>query len=259
MDQVEDMKQAIREKDIKLDQAERRGVHLEVELQECVQKQKQITEEKNKIAKDNLELTAELRQAKKDLMKLQQFKKAVQNTFDEESQSQIETSSSDLQRSFEKINSSPISAPVPLSSDSFTSTSPQKKEPTVPISPMKSPHRCSNWSDDVDFDTLELLNQIDRSLQLSSLNRSPASTRSPGSPWTTPGGSGKPMDSKTFFSQARKRLTFDQFNDFLENIKRLNAQLQSRETIEKCVQSFGEHPDLLLSLRQLLSRHADKK
>ena len=42
------------------------------------------------------------------------------------------------------------------------------------------------------------------------------------------------VDGKAFFKRARHRLSFQQFNEFLANIKKLNAHSQSREeTLEK--------------------------
>ena len=65
------------------------------------------------------------------------------------------------------------------------------------------------------------------------------------------------MDGKDFFRQARLRLTYEQFNQFLANIKRLNDHAQSREeTIRMAQEIFGgENEDLFSSFKALLSKH----
>lgn len=65
------------------------------------------------------------------------------------------------------------------------------------------------------------------------------------------------LDGKDFFRQARLRLTYEQFNQFLTNIKRLNDHAQSREeTLQKAQQIFGaDNGDLFVSFKALLTKH----
>ena len=65
------------------------------------------------------------------------------------------------------------------------------------------------------------------------------------------------MDGKDFFRQARLRLTYEQFNQFLSNIKRLNDHAQTRdETLARAQEIFGtENSDLFSSFTSLLSKH----
>ena len=65
------------------------------------------------------------------------------------------------------------------------------------------------------------------------------------------------MDGKDFFRQARLRLTYEQFNQFLTNIKRLNDHAQTRdETLARAQEIFGsENGDLFVSFKTLLSKH----
>ena len=60
-----------------------------------------------------------------------------------------------------------------------------------------------------------------------------------------------------FFRQARLRLTYEQFNQFLSNIKRLNDHAQTRdETLARAQEIFGsENSDLFGSFTSLLSKH----
>jgi hypothetical protein len=64
-------------------------------------------------------------------------------------------------------------------------------------------------------------------------------------------------DGKDFFRRARARLSYDAFNEFLANIKKLNLRTQSREqTLAECRRIFGpEGNDLFTGFQQLLSRH----
>mmetsp|Transcript_25626 Transcript_25626/g.35408 ORF Transcript_25626/g.35408 Transcript_25626/m.35408 type:complete len:294 (+) Transcript_25626:273-1154(+) len=65
------------------------------------------------------------------------------------------------------------------------------------------------------------------------------------------------VDGKEFFRQARARLAYEQFSQFLQNIKELNAHRQTREeTLKKATTIFGsENSDLYASFETLLSRH----
>jgi septal ring factor EnvC (AmiA/AmiB activator) len=79
----------MREKDLHIEELQRRIMRLEVELQESVEKQQQLTEEKNKIINDNMDTTQELRKTKKELTKLQEFKRAIMSTFDGEESAEV--------------------------------------------------------------------------------------------------------------------------------------------------------------------------
>lgn len=74
-------------------------------------------------------------------------------------------------------------------------------------------------------------------------------------------GEGSPVsgvDGKQFFRNARARLSYEAFNSFLANIKRLNNHQQTRdETLDEAQRIFGpEHGDLYREFVQLLNRHA---
>jgi len=97
---------------------------------------------------------------------------------------------------------------------------------------------------------------------MGSLSTKPAPTTTGGAPLRTtsplqPSSSTIKMDGKDFFRQARLRLTYEQFNQFLTNIKKLNDHAQSRdETLQKAQDIFGtENEDLFVSFKQLLSKH----
>ena len=79
----------------------------------------------------------------------------------------------------------------------------------------------------------------------------------PGQNCWRPPGSSSVVDGKDFFRQARLRLTYEQFNQFLNNIKRLNDHAQSREeTLDRAQDIFGpENADLFTSFKTLLTKH----
>ena len=56
---------------------------------------------------------------------------------------------------------------------------------------------------------------------------------------------------------ARLRLTYEQFNQFLANIKRLNDHAQSRsETLQHAQAIFGaDNHDLFVAFKELLTKH----
>ena len=65
------------------------------------------------------------------------------------------------------------------------------------------------------------------------------------------------MEGRDFFRQARLRLSYEQFNQFLPNIKRLNDRAQTRDdTLRRAQEIFGpENSDLYGAFTNLLSKH----
>lgn len=64
------------------------------------------------------------------------------------------------------------------------------------------------------------------------------------------------VDGKQFFRKARNSLSYEAFNDFLANIKRLNNQQQTREeTLDQARRIFGpEQQHLYAEFEQLLNK-----
>ena len=100
----------------------------------------------------------------------------------------------------------------------------------------------------------DLIAQIDYSTAPS---QTPSYTSMPMAGGDGAGGGMDPVDGKEFFKRARNRLSFQQFNEFLANIKRLNSHVQNREdTLQKARDIFGqENEDLHVAFTALLSRH----
>jgi hypothetical protein len=65
------------------------------------------------------------------------------------------------------------------------------------------------------------------------------------------------IDGKEFFKEARTKLSYQAFNDFLKSIKKLNSQQQTREdTLQDAKQIFGyQLQDLYQKFEQLLNKN----
>eukprot|EP00743_Colponemidia_sp_Colp-15_P004708 GILK01005072.1.p1 GENE.GILK01005072.1~~GILK01005072.1.p1 ORF type:complete len:343 (+),score=46.75 GILK01005072.1:49-1029(+) len=85
----------------------------------------------------------------------------------------------------------------------------------------------------------------------------PSASRFDTSPPHESQSSSSSVDGKQFFRQARAKLSYEKFNDFLANIKRLNNHLQTRdETLEYARQIFGpDNTDLFRDFKSLLTKH----
>lgn len=68
------------------------------------------------------------------------------------------------------------------------------------------------------------------------------------------------VDGKAFFREARARLSYEHFSEFLQNIKELNAHKQTRaETLARADDIFGEsNKDLYRTFETLLVKHLPK-
>jgi len=90
---------------------------------------------------------------------------------------------------------------------------------------------------------------------------SPGSHHPVGSSMQTPAeaaSSAPAVDGRQFFRMARSVLSYEAFNEFLANIKRLNNQQQSHEeTLAQAAQIFGyENQNLYAEFESLLSRQS---
>ncbi|KAJ0715976.1 hypothetical protein HanPI659440_Chr13g0507541 [Helianthus annuus] len=64
------------------------------------------------------------------------------------------------------------------------------------------------------------------------------------------------VDGKEFFRQVRSRLSYEQFASFLANVKELNSQKQSKETLRKADDIFGpDNKDLYTIFEGLITRN----
>jgi len=199
---------------------QKKNSSLEVELIEAHQRTQQLGEE-------NKELFRTVQALKKQIARLEDLKKALMHSLNDVEQQAVEDASS-LLMSEEYLRSA-----VPLTAASITGVPQQKQQPMgggfgggfggAEAAPASPPQQAGG------------MGGLDAA----------------GSP-------GASVDGKQFFRNARARLSYEAFNAFLANIKRLNNHQQTRdETLEEAQRIFGsEHQDLYREFVQLLNRHA---
>eukprot|EP01086_Lenisia_limosa_P015785 TRINITY_DN5273_c0_g1_i1.p1 TRINITY_DN5273_c0_g1~~TRINITY_DN5273_c0_g1_i1.p1 ORF type:complete len:273 (+),score=67.35 TRINITY_DN5273_c0_g1_i1:92-910(+) len=223
----------IQDRDRKAAEYERTISRQEAELHAHQQRVHQLKEEKAKLVEENLKMSQQTNAVKRDLAKLQSFRKAVMASFSE-GNVQLESEEAGLAPSMtsQMFAKSTYSAPI-------TQMSPQPAAPTT----------SENESD-------HLLAAIDRSLNRVNI-ASPAKP-APTQPETAPTAEAGTFQTTEFFKIARSRLTYAEFNEFLSAIRRLNSNLMTREeTLSKASQIFGtSNKDLLVSFEQLINRHS---
>lgn len=76
----------------------------------------------------------------------------------------------------------------------------------------------------------------------------------------TLGGSGKKVvsyeEGKAFFKEARRILSFEKFNSFMQQIKLLNRKQRTKEELVKVAEGLftKEHEGMISAFKQLISR-----
>eukprot|EP01116_Phalansterium_solitarium_P019636 TRINITY_DN5573_c0_g1_i1.p1 TRINITY_DN5573_c0_g1~~TRINITY_DN5573_c0_g1_i1.p1 ORF type:complete len:348 (+),score=117.35 TRINITY_DN5573_c0_g1_i1:69-1046(+) len=266
----------------------RKAARYEQELQEAAFKHKTLSDEKDALAQENANLKSDLRQTKKALTKLQVFKRAIQSTIDEEDHRQSvqeedtvsEVVAEDAHRSSRSedgptrstyasasrsngtynVDSPYSAATTPAAAASGTASPGYVSGRTYSVSSSPSDGERSDGARDV-------VQQIDRTLQ----NNPSPSTPSPLSDRVKQilqyedlsnslpvrgAKADQPSEEKVFFQEARQRLSWNQFNVILANIKRLNANEQTKDTtLEIAKKIFGDdNSDLYWTFRKLLTR-----
>eukprot|EP00930_Biecheleria_cincta_P050474 TRINITY_DN35645_c0_g1_i1.p1 TRINITY_DN35645_c0_g1~~TRINITY_DN35645_c0_g1_i1.p1 ORF type:complete len:282 (-),score=69.69 TRINITY_DN35645_c0_g1_i1:105-950(-) len=214
---------------------QRKASQLEVELVEGHQKAQQLAEE-------NKELFKTVQSLRRQLQRLEGLKKRVLESISDEQNAENGEDSRLYMRDDYLLGALPATissmqgefSALPAIGTSFAgarSVSPQAsaQAPTAPVSDSYRPPQMET-------------------------PYHPASAV-PTEPLAAPGGA--PLDGKQFFRQARNSLSYEAFNEFLANIKRLNNQQQSREeTLAEARKIFGpEQQHLYKEFEQLLSRH----
>jgi len=234
-----------KDKELHSQELERKILRLEDDIQQGILKTKQLAEEQNRTVNENVKLIQELSKLRKELDKLFSFKKAIIATFDEE----------DLPEAFRSQSPNLSSSNHLRSSDSITNQDDSNSfKPTVRFSitnPVNS---------EVNSESLEFL-QNDRiisspvspsSSSRLNIDELDFSTTDARSQTTSPG----QIEGKAFFREARQRLTYDQFNNLISNIKNLNNRsLTKEETLERTRRIFGnDNNDLFWTFKKLLSK-----
>jgi len=174
---------------------------------------------------EKAQLTQEMKAMQRDVSKLDQFKRSIMQSIqdDEPEQSRF------------RLAAAPSYDPVPAPRAYAPSPPQASASPPVPVA------------------------SVPRYTGSASAASSPPAAYPLSAPGSVPppdGGSAH-LDGKDFFRQARLRLTYEQFNQFLSNIKRLNDHAQTREdTLLRAQEIFGtDNQDLFVAFKNLLTKH----
>eukprot|EP00033_Pygsuia_biforma_P002611 GCRY01002890.1.p1 GENE.GCRY01002890.1~~GCRY01002890.1.p1 ORF type:complete len:296 (-),score=43.41 GCRY01002890.1:379-1266(-) len=237
----------IKDREKSINDLENTITQLQQELQNEKQKNATLQEEKNRVVNENVTLTQANQKLKRDINKLRSFKKAIMETFkDEEDGDGMRGQAYDFMANASYMDTSPLH------------NSPQR----IATSPV---HATLNRSDLGEEQKLQA--SIDRSRMY--LTPSHGQSSAPGNTTTgtfyeTPQRSKHSeipsstlVPGKEFFKSCRERLSYEQFNSFLSNIRRLNSHIQSREeTLAVSKDIFGpDNEDLYVGFEALINRN----
>jgi len=248
--EVQQLRQNLSQKQNQSSMLEQRVIQLENELNESHSKHKMAVEATQKLAAEKLALINTVKKLNRDLAKLEGFKRNLLNSLRDD-----EDPSAAHQQAMRGYTDTSL-ASLDLSSDRLISSVLAGANPTQ-HSTSSSPgsnhgHGMGNGISSLN----SAMNDMSMGSPRIDGSRSPQQQRSQ-APVSASVGSSPRIDGKEFFRQARARLSYEQFSQFLQNIKELNAGRQTREeTLTKARDVFGaDNSDLYVSFEGLLSRH----
>ncbi|PFH36678.1 hypothetical protein BESB_048700 [Besnoitia besnoiti] len=180
----------------------------------------EATQRGNQLAEENKQLVATIKRLHRDILRLESLKKAVLNSIQEDH--------SDADESSHKYY-----APE----DMLQTAAPRTMSEI-------------NGVDDMGSAFLSKLNSTDAPF-LTPSSHPAGAVLTPNTAET------KPVDGKVFFRNARSRMSYENFNLFLANIKKLNSHQQDREeTLRNAQRLFGENNrDLYEEFKVMINRH----
>ncbi|XP_076911304.1 uncharacterized protein At4g15545-like isoform X2 [Bidens hawaiensis] len=245
-----------------------------------------VNQEKESLVKENATLVETVNKLKRDVAKLETFRKTLMMSLqdeegsnaagptvaaanvqsqtslssqtysgDDESASLTRSQSSDVGNSYhdEPVKDAPrprISPSLLLASQTSTPRlTPPGSPPTLSASasPTRTPKPVSPRRHSIAVSSAR--GGID--------GKSSVFSSASSSPYGSMSGGRTRVDGKEFFRQVRSRLSYEQFAAFLANVKELNSQKQSKEeTLRKADEIFGpENKDLYAIFEGLISRN----
>lgn len=235
------LQQTAMDRQTKIKQLERRINGLEAELADSGDKVRQALEEQNKLVGEKNALISTVKKLNRDVAKLDNFKRNLMQTLQDDEDA---AAGAGGDAAGDRLVNSVLSSAAAGRSGGDTGT---RLDYTGASSP--NGYRVGGYSS----------------------GPSPAGLHTPGlghmaagvSGASTPGGvnaDGSKVDGKEFFRQARARLSYENFSQFLQNIKELNAHKQTRqETLAKAAEIFGDaNADLYATFETLLVKHLPK-
>lgn len=223
------MRQFGKEKQNQVAMLEQKVASLEGVVDDMTRRAKELAAENARVAAERDSLAENVKKLTKDMKRLDHFKRSILNTIETDDKG----APIDPSAAFDDYMVPAAVTPAPMAA---------ARTP--------SPQRASATNAD------DLIAAIDKS----TIDAPAGASRFPdigiGST-NDPNTAAAQVDGKEFFKRARHRLSFQQFNEFLANIKKLNSHLQTRdETLAKANEIFGpENQDLHVAFTALLSRH----
>ena len=219
--EVRGLREYSQERQSQLTLMERRAGELEGQLREAEQRQRDLAAENASLNAEKSQLSHELKNAQRELQRLDSFKRSILQSIKDDG---------DLPPRAAFGGASNPSSPPPSAASCGGGCS------RLPLTDYASSAAPAAWS-----------------AAGAGGGATPASAAAGGGDEAT----SAHLDGKDFFRQARLRLTYEQFNMFLSNIKRLNDHAQTREdTLMRAQDIFGaDNDDLFQAFKSLLSRH----
>jgi len=223
--EIRALKHANEEKQASLTAVQKKNSALEVEIIETHQRAQQLSEE-------NKTLLGTVRQLRKQIEKLDRLKKTFMETMetyntDPNAGGGVEDPGSSLFVAEEYLRGA---VPLSVQDASGLTATPQHRAGPAPMGYASTPVGAGPAAS-------------------SPMGAAGGGGSAPGSPQ---------IDGKAFFRAARGKLSYENFNAFLANIKRLNNHQQTREqTLEEAKRLFGpQNGELYNDFQMLLNRHS---
>ena len=236
--EIDDLAEQMEEARAKNKQMQKQMIAMEGEVAEAQDKLELAREENAQLLGEKSALTDAVKSLNKEVSKLKNFKMNLMATLKDDDQVEFANEASG-----DRLVSSVLQSATPTASPRQTSTGSMMSDRTGAYgsTPVASPARFGSQNQN-------------------GSNRSHSSTLTSPSATGSPGGFGGKVDGKEFFRQARARLSYEKFSQFLSNIKELNAHKQTRqETLARASEIFGDaNADLYATFETLLVKHLPK-
>ena len=226
--EIDELTEQVEEARAKNKQMQKQMIAMEGEVAEAQDKLELAREENAQLQGEKSALTDAVKSLNKEVSKLKNFKMHLMATLKDVDQNELTNDASG-----DRLVSSVLQSAKPTASPRQGTSYLSERTGAYGNTPSASPARFTNGSH--------------------------SSTVTSPSPVSINGAGGK-VDGKEFFRQARARLSYEKFSQFLSNIKELNAHKQTRqETLARASEIFGDaNADLYATFETLLVKHLPK-
>ncbi|XP_075521712.1 uncharacterized protein At4g15545 [Primulina tabacum] len=279
------LRQEVARKDTLISNLESQIESLEASLDDASDKLGQVQQEKERLMKENTQLSSTVKKLNRDVTKLEAFRKTLMRSLQDEEDNPAnvqkaatkydscyqEDDAASMRSQFSDYASNSYSDDTEsetlrprvsqgLLLASQTSGTPRFTPPGSPpslsasVTPTRTPKPLSPRRHSVSFTAARGFFD-DKSSSLSSM---PSSKYGLMSGLDTGPQTGRTrVDGKEFFRQVRTRLSYEQFGEFLANVKELNSHKQTKEeTLRKADEIFGpDNKNLYVVFEGLISRN----